>query len=211
MLSPVPGTTQSNVLLDERFSDLPAGRWLDGQDHGAWRAVYDGYGATTVTDGPEPYLSLTPQPADSATTTHGALVVTRERFGDLDLTSRLWTRQQLRGKPNAWEVAWLLWHYRDDQHFYYVTLKANGWELGKEDPAYPGAQRFLRTGAKPSFSVGEKHTVRVRQVGATVTVWADGTRLTSFTDDERPYGSGSVGLYTEDAGVAFDRVLVRRP
>lgn len=211
VVSPVPSTTPSNVLLDERFAGLPTGRWLDGEDYGAWRAVYDGYGTTTLTDGSQPYLTLAPRAAGRANTTHGALVVSRERFVDLDLTTRLWTLRQLRGKPNEWEVPWVLWHYADDRHFYYVTLKRNGWELGKEDPAYPGAQRFLRTGTRPSFAVGQQHTVRVRQVGATMTVWGDGALLTTFTDAERPYGSGSVGLYTEDAEVAFDRVLVRRP
>ena len=78
---------------------------------------------------------------------------TVSEFTDIDMTTTLGTVRQVRNGPaNPWEVAWLLWHYTDDQHFYSIVLKPNGWELGKEDPAYPGAQRFLATGApSPRF------------------------------------------------------------
>jgi hypothetical protein len=35
--------------------------------------------------------------------------------------------------------------------------------------------------------------------------------LTTYRDTERPYGTGRIGLYTEDAHVQFDSVVVRRP
>ena len=119
-------------------------------------------------------------------------------------------RKQLRtgSTPNAWEVGWVLWHYTDDTHFYYLALKPDGWELGKEDPAYPGAQRFLRTASSPTFTVGSWHKVTVQQVANVITVSADGVALGSFTDLERPYLSGRLGLYTEDAQVHFDDVTV---
>ena len=41
-----------------------------------------------------------------------------------------------------------------------------------------------------------------------MTVWADGQLLTKFTDTERPYTSGSVGFYNEDAKTYFDDVSV---
>ena len=31
----------------------------------------------------------------------------------------------------------MLWRFLDDNHFYYLVLKPNGWEIGKADPAYP--------------------------------------------------------------------------
>ena len=87
-------------------------------------------------------------------------------------------------------------------------MKPNGWEVGKADPAYPGAQRFLATGSSKKFLVGTWSSVKVRHVGATMTVWADGQQLTEFTDTERPYTSGSVGFYNEDAKTYFDNVRV---
>ena len=55
------------------------------------------------------------------------------------------------------------------------------------------------------------HTVRVRQVGNEISVWANGKLLTRYTDTERPYRMGRIGLYTEDAHVYFDSVVAQRP
>lgn len=74
--------------------------------------------------------------------------------------------------------------------------------MGKEDPAYPGNQRFLATG-NTSFAVGSWHQIHVTQVAGTITVSADGLALTTFVDAERPYLSGSIGLYCEDSQVHF--------
>ena len=157
-------------------------------------------------------LIESPAVSTSSGVTHASLVNTTASFGDMDTTVRLRTVQQLRTPtPNPWEVAWVLWHYTDDTHFYYLALKPNGWELGKEDPAYPGAQRYLVTSSSPTYAVGTWHTVRVRQIANVMTVWADGTQLASFTDNERPYTSGTLGLYNEDSLVHFDDVKVTTP
>jgi hypothetical protein len=200
-------------MLAENFEAYRAGqRWLDGEQHGQWWANYDGHGTTQVTNEGGYALSLSPRSAREPEVTHGGLVTTVKEFEDIDLTTRLRTVRQLRvGTPNPWEVAWVLWHYTDDHHFYSLVLKPNGWELGKEDPAYRGAQRFLATGAMPSFPIGVQYTVRVQHVGDTIKIWANGELLTTYTDSERPYFGGRVGLYTEDAQVAFDSVVVRRP
>jgi hypothetical protein len=208
-VAPTAAQADTATLLD-RFSDYSAGtEWSDSSTHGFWRAVFDGYGRIAVTKDDSKVLSLRPRVSDSADETHGALVVSKREFGDLDMTMRMKTVDQLReGKPNPWEVAWSLWHYEGNNRFYYLILKPNGWELGKADPAYPGAQRFLKTGSK-GFAVGRWHDVRVRQVGRTMTVWANGEKLTSFKDGERPYKTGSVGVYNEDAKTFFDDVHVQ--
>ncbi|MGY1691001.1 family 16 glycoside hydrolase [Geodermatophilus sp. SYSU D01105] len=208
-----PGAaTADSALAGVSFPLLPTGtRWVDGTQVGAWRSVYDGYGTTRVEPGESPVLSQHPAPATSAEATHGALAVTVAEYGDVDFTVRQRTVSQLRSpEPNPWEVPWALWAYTDDQHFYYLVLKPNGWELGKEDPAYPGAQRFLATGDSPTFPVGTWHTVRIRQTGATIEAWGDGRLLTRFTDRERPYRGGHLGLYTEDAHVEHAGLVLHR-
>ena len=209
--TPAPAPTAT--LFADDFSGLPlATGWLDGTTHGGWVSTYNGYGANgTALDGTA-VLTEAPKVSTTSGVTHASLVNTAASFGDMDTTVRLRTVQQLRTPaPNAWEVAWVLWHYTDDTHFYYLALKPNGWELGKEDPAYPGAQRYLATSGSPTYAVGAWHTVRVRQVGNVMTVWADGTQLTTFTDNERPYASGTLGLYNEDSLVHFDDVSVTTP
>jgi hypothetical protein len=102
----------------------------------------------------------------------------------------------------------VLWHYADNTRFYYFIPKPNGWELGKADSAYPGAQRFLATGSSPVFPVGEWYRVSIVQTGQTIQVSVNGIPVTTFTDTERPLTSGRVGLYSEDAEVYFDDVSV---
>ena len=205
---PTAARAQTAGLLD-RFSDYTAGsEWQDSTTHGFWRAVFDGYGRISVAKDDSKVLSLRPRVSDSADETHAALVVSKREFGDVDMRLRMKTVDQLReGKANPWEVAWSVWHYQGNNRFYYLILKPNGWELGKADPNYAGAQRFLKTGSK-RFAVGRWHNVRVRQVGATMTVWANGQKLTSFKDSQSPYKTGSVGVYNEDAKTFFDDVHV---
>ena len=132
--------------------------------------------------------------------------------GDLDFAVAVTTMRQLRtgSRPRPWEAGWVLWHYSDDRHFYYLVLKPDGWELGKEDPAYPGGQRYLVTRARPAFPIGRTYRVRVGQAGARITVYADGTRLARVTDRQHPYLRGRTGLYAEDAAVTFTLALSER-
>ena len=107
--------------------------------------------------------SSSPWPATSPAETHASLVTGPVAVGDMTLEVSSTTTRQLRtgSAPNPWEVAWVLWHYSDNVHFYYFVAKPNGWELGKADPAYPGAQRFLATGSSPSFPIGPWYRVRM--------------------------------------------------
>ena len=73
----------------------------------------------------------------------------------------------------------------------------------RQDPAYPGAQRFLATGTERTFPVGGDHRVEITQEWPRMTVTVDGTELATVTDEENPYRGGSIGLYTEDAAVLF--------
>jgi hypothetical protein len=210
-----------DVLFAEDFESLQLDtNWSEGAQYGQWNTVYTGFGTVGIENDQTNVLMESPKAATTPGESHAALVVSVPTFGDLDLTVQMKTVMQLRtnsnspfngaSAPNPWEVAWLLWHYTDNVHFYYIALKTNGWELGKEDPNYNGNQRFLTSGSV-GYPPGVWNTVRVRQVGNSITVFVDGAQLTSFVDDERPYTSGSIGLYTEDAYVHFDNVMVSNP
>jgi hypothetical protein len=182
------------------------GAWADGSTHGRWRTVFTGYGSVS---GHDTAVQLTPRAPGADGATHAALVTTRTEYRDLALSLRLRTREQLRhDTPNPWEVGWVVWHYTDPGRFYALTLKPNGWELSKQDPEYPGGQRFLATGGTPVFPVSSWHDVGIVQVGNVIKVSAGGQLLASFTDTEQPYLAGSVGLYSEDARVSFADVRI---
>lgn len=177
--------------------------WADGSTHGGWTSVFNGHGTNT---GGDDSLYLSPRAAEDPGTTHAGLVVSTDSYGDVRYEARMRTVKQLRTPhPNPWEVPWLVWAYTDPEHFYYITLKPNGWELGKRDPAYPGGQRFLATG-HDKYPVDDWYEVRVEQRGAELKVTVSGKKLVTFTDAERPYPQGKVGAYTEDATVKFERL-----
>ena len=198
------------ILLADGFSGLPLGmNWIDGSHHGNWLDRYGGYGQVGVALVGSNAQSSAPKASSRPSETHAALVTSSRTFGNVDITLSMKTIKQLRTpRPNPWEMAWVLWHYTDDVHFYYVVLKTNGWELGKEDPAYPGAQRFLITRSSPRFKPGVWYSVHIRQVGRVITVWVGRTKLGAYWDRQRAYTSGSLGLYCEDSRVAFDNVRV---
>ncbi|HEY2316487.1 MAG TPA: family 16 glycoside hydrolase [Streptosporangiaceae bacterium] len=177
----------------------------------SWRIAYNGYGHVGISGARGDYrITLEPARPDSATTTHSALVLSATNWSDLIVEARIRTNIQLRKPdPNSWEVGWLLWHYVDDDHFYYFILKPNGYELGKEDRGYPGHQRFLATANRPAFPVGRWYVVRVQQRGAAISVSVDGRRLVSYVDIQSPYRSGRVGLYAEDASVTYKDVTLK--
>jgi hypothetical protein len=170
-----------------------------------WTVVHDGYGSVQLPGSDGSPAVLSPMASTQPDETHAALVRSVKTFGDFEFNVQLRTDEQLRtgSPPNPWEVGWILWHYTDDTHFYYIILKPNGWELGKEDPAYPGVQRFLATGSTPQFPIGQVYDIRIRQVYNQMIVWVNGTQLVTFTDKQQPYTNGALGLYTEDATASF--------
>lgn len=197
------------VLVAALAAGVPDGEnrpWQDGSRHGPWTAVFNGYGEVRP-DGDD--LLLSPKAPAADENTHAALVVSTRSYGDVAISVRLRTERQLRRPdPQAWEVGWVLWHYTGEGRFYALALKPTGWELSKQDPRYPGGQRFLASGRTPVFPVGGWHRIGIVQLGERIDVAADGHHLARYTDRAAPYLTGALGLYTEDARVRFTGIQV---
>lgn len=212
VLAPAPASARPlDVRIDEDFTGYGPARWLDdGAVFGPWVVVFDG-----VDDGPGVHLMpgamrQVPQASRTPDQTNSTLVVSRERFGTGPLhLSATWTTVGPRreGVPNAWEVGWLVWDYLDNDHFTYLVLKPNGWELGRRDPTQPGGQRFIRDDDGPTTDWGRQRTVTVDRVGRQTTVRMDGRVLVRFALP-RAERNGAVGMYDEDAIVDWTRILV---
>lgn len=221
--------TSDPIVLSDVFDSSVSHAPETGVEEGQllarnWKSVYHGYGRDAVVrqfDGLA--LSIKPKESSSAGETHAGLISGPfpswpvDTHGNFTIEASLHTEKQLRRQdaPNPWEAAWLLWDYIDDKHFYYFVPKPNGWELGKGDPSYPGDQRFLAAGRRPTYPIGNRYVVKIVQAASptstTLSVFVDGVLLTTFTDRERPYSSGLVGFYSEDALVYFHSIVVTSP
>jgi hypothetical protein len=162
--------------------------------------------------GPAPgdrLIQMQPMAATRPDETHAFLAVSRQAFGadaPFRFAGQMRTVAQLRTPaPNAWEVAWLVWNFADNDHLYYFVLKPNGWEIGKRDPRYrvPGVndgQKIIATGESARLKMGQWVAFDLRVDGAEADISIDGRFVTRFRDtDPAPLLAGRVGLYGEDA------------
>ena len=200
-------------IVAENWTEYRQGEaFPDGHVFGPWTARFNGLGKVSIVTDPllGAALQLAPKAAASPSETHAALVTSRRSFGDFNATVTVLTTQQLRSPdPNAWEVAWVLWHYTDNQHFYYFILNRNGWELGKEDATTASGRRAFITGSYPLLALGKPNTIDISQNGTTISLKIDSKPIIQYADDEQPYLSGEVGLYSEDSDVRFGRIVIR--
>ena len=180
---------------------------------GKWLGKWNGHGIITTAQDPlskSGSMLLQPKPATSRSATHSALVVSTEQFQNFQLTADVKIDKQLRqnSKPNSWESGWILWHYNDPTHHYYLALKTNGPEVGKYDGgANPLSQVILKTKSSPRAHVGQWNHVELKVTGNHIVAVIDGVKSIDFYDNSS-FSSGDVALYSEDAKVSFDNVHV---
>lgn len=195
------------------FTSRGAGECVPDHGHiGRWSVLSTGFGCvrSAEVDGRE-WLEASTNRSSSPSQTHAFLVTGPRAAAPLTFSARLNTVEQNRdgSPPNDWETAWLVWNFKDRRHFYYFVAKPAGWELGKRDPAYRGGQRFLADGKSPAFPLRSWASIKITQTaGHRIRVYADGKLVSEFTDLERPYNAGKIGLYGEDCFARFDDVSV---
>jgi len=152
-------------------------------------------------------LLISPRASTRPRETHSALILSNTSFaGDFVFRGRVQTTKQLRvgSAPNPWECAWIVWNYKAD-HFYYLALKTNGWEIGKFDPAFARHQRFLKTGRTP-FAVGTWHDFEIQLSNDEIRVSLNGIEIAAIRDRANPYKAGKFGFYTEDAEILVENI-----
>ena len=215
-----PVSAQSEVPKDatpptgnfhDDFSAYPTGsEYAQGTTFGQWNVVQSGYGHVKIVDngGGNNALELKPKAQSGQTATSSTEVIGPQHGDEFTFSGTISTPEQLRqgATPNAWETAWLVWNYTDNDHFYYFVPRANGWELGKRDPAYAGGQRFLATGSE-GWPLADSKQFTISKQGGTIEVKINGKVIATVTDDDQPYnGNGRIGIYSEDARVLADDI-----
>ena len=200
------------------FDDISGRRYRlapgDISPNGKWYGVWDGSVAFGVKqDQNDSSNNIFYEKTAAVTTksqTESALVLTTQKFEDFKLSVDVRTDKQTRqnSAPNSWEVGWIIWKWNDNTHFYYFLVKTNGAEVGKYDGGVnPTDQRILKTSSSPKASVGQWMHWDIIVKGNHITIIVDGTRVFDF-DNASSFDSGTIGLYTEDAAVSFDNVVI---
>jgi hypothetical protein len=187
------------AALGASAATAAAPRGLQPVDWRTW------WGKTSIRNGTYSLQSAAPS---SPAETHSALMTTPGGRGDQAISVTATTLAQLRtgSAPNPWEVAWVLFRFRDLTSYYWFILKPNGWELGKKQGS--DAQIFLASGARPQLALGQRVQVQIRAEGPRIRVSVDGRPVTDYVDAAPLPAGGSLGLYEEDSRVRFDAVSV---
>ncbi len=199
--------TPALAAWTETFSG-PDAVWAEGSTNGQFNVVFNGFGTVGLTS---QRLRLSPAAATQPNETHAALVRATTESAAVDLRVDVATVAQLRqGSPaNVWEVGWVIWNYADNDHFWYLAVKPNGWEIGRRDPSGAGGQVFVATGSTPSTPVGQSRRVRIRHDGSNrLRVWLDGQLVSDIRRANPLFPTAAIGFYSEDATVDFDNLTV---
>jgi F5/8 type C domain/Domain of Unknown Function (DUF1080) len=179
-----------------------------------WVVKYTGHGFAGIvtTEGDGSNYQMYPAVSKSINETHATLVRSKDKFSDFKVVADVMTEEQLRqnSSPNPWEVAWILFRYTDTFHYYWFTLKPNGFELGKKDcnscidPAE--GQIILLTGSLPTLKIGYWSQWTIDAKNNHIMISVDGNRIIDYVDANmsKTLSTGQLVMYTEDAKVSFD-------
>ena len=181
----------------------PNGLWY------GWSAGGGSFGVRQNADGNNVFFE---KPASSATLsqTHSALAMTTHQYKDFRMSIDVKTDRQLRvnDSPNPWEGAWIFWRWSDNTHFYYFNLQPIGAELGKYDGGQnPASQQIIMTSSTPVSVQGQWAHWDITVQDNHITVAVDGATVFDF-NNASSFDTGTIGLYTEDAEVGFDNVVI---
>jgi len=194
---------------NQTYDLLPSETSPNGKWYGMWNGNGQLSASSDLTSDTNVFV-LSPQSADSKNVTHSALVVSTLEFQNFTLSADVRTDQQLRehNPPNSWESGWIMWHWIDPTHLYYIAMKTNGPEVGKYDGGTnPSSQIILKTKSSPQAKVGEWNHIDLKVVGNHIVLLVDKIKVFDFYDNSS-FSSGKIGLYCEDSRVSFDNIRV---
>lgn len=224
-----PGITELNLYTyhpTDRSSRLPVLPNLPLYDNfenksdilNKWSVLYTGHGfaGPVAEKGDVNVYQMYPKKSTSAKETHAALVSSKDKFSNFRLVVDVRTDEQLRqnSEPNMWEAAWIFFRYTDTFHYYWFSLKPNGFELGKKDcnscvdPI--DGQIILYTGALPTLKISQWSQWTIEAIDNNIIVSIDGNQIITFKDKNmsKELSNGEIAMYTEDAKVSFDNMYI---
>ncbi len=110
---------------------------------------------------------------------------------------------QLSTTPKNWETEWVVWNYTDNNHFYYLAPRENGWVLAKRN-GNPNNPEILATGTD-AFPANSPKNFKIEREGNAFEVTVNEKKLASVTDNS-PINQGRIGLYTYNSAINIDNI-----
>jgi hypothetical protein len=232
LLGSISAKAQTIIFADNFSNYLENQCWTDGIQFGPWYVQWSGFGCVgVVTDtSGVTWLNEQPEAATNGTVGHSALTVGPSPGAVSSYTFQvsIKTLQQINKTKKDWQVGWALWSFTDQNHFYNVILKPDGWELDKEYLSSTGTQKqcYLATDSDYKFPIGVRYDLSITDtiVGnntKAITVKVSGPTiptpisLVTYTDSGAcgvaPYMTGAIALYDESASVEFTNVELSNP
>jgi hypothetical protein len=210
-------TTCSSSGLTDRFDS----RYYLGEGktspNGKWENVYSGYGSTGVQkSGSKNVFYLSPKVVTSADQTEAALVKSKGTFCNYSVEFDINTVKQLRqgSPPNTWEAGWHIFRYTDTFHYYWFLVRTDGIELGKKDcdtctDSFVG-QQFLVTKDLPLLKTNKWQHWKIEAIDNHIKVWVNNKLVIDYIDKTMSpkLASGNIAMYSEDAHVQYDNMVL---
>jgi 3-keto-disaccharide hydrolase/F5/8 type C domain-containing protein len=215
--------TYKHTSRSSRLPELPILSAYDNFDNktttqNKWQIEYSGHGfAGRIHEkGDGGIYRMFPTTSTSKKETHAALVTSAGEYSDFRLSVDSRTDEQLRknSSPKKWEVAWIFFRYTDTFHYYWFSLKPNGFELGKKDCTSctdpVDGQIILFTGPLPTLKLGAWSQWAIDMTGNKISISVDGNKIIDFEDSSmsKQLSKGKIAMYTEDAKVGFDNFYI---
>ncbi len=178
--------------------------------------IYNGYG-TVNWDTKLEQLTMTPKAATQTNETHAALVISKTSYQQpFQLSYTMKTTKQLRigSTPNPWEVGWVVFGYKNDGKFKYLTLKPNGYGLELGESLLNDRQNFLYTSTlnKDFFPINKDYNVIINAQNNNITITINDKQYAqySITNKDVLTVDGKYGFYTEDASVQVSNIKMEQ-
>ncbi len=212
--TPSPPTSTGNVYDDFQASTY---KLIDGQKspNGKWLSKWNAGGEMGVkTENGNNVFYGFPKTATSPGQTFSSFALsTQKSYMTLELDMKTYKQLRQNSAANSWESAWVMWRWTDLFHHYYFVLKTSGIEFGKKDTSCNCEQQvFLKTGTSPTLKIDTWNHVKISSIGKHTTIWLDGVKVVDMDDPSysktADMSGGYIGLYSEDASSAFDKVTV---
>lgn len=211
-------SSYSSPFLVDRFDSKYYLREGCTSPNGKWKNEYSGYGSTGVESSglANDAFYLKPKVVTSPAQSGSALVRSTGSYCNFIVEFDINTVKQLRRESpsNTWEAGWFLFRYTDIFHYYWFLIRSDGIELGKKDcntcvdPV--DGQKYLVTEKIPTLKINTWQHWKIQAIGNHIKIWVDNKLLVDFIDRGMTpqLASGNIAMYSEDAYVKYDNMVL---